>query len=72
MHIVDDYFDSLFITTDKKKSAENIQKAVKLLIISLILLDGIIVSGIRAIYWPLIVWILLVPAFIISKKFYIT
>ena len=56
----------------EKRSSRDIQKAVKLLIISLILLDGIIVSGIRAIYWPLLVWILLVPAFIISKKFYIT
>lgn len=56
----------------KKRSAQDIQKAVKLLIISLMLLDGIIVSGIRSIYWPLLVWILLVPAFITSKKFYIT
>ena len=56
----------------EKRSARDTQKAVKLLIISLVLLDGIIVSGIRAIYWPLLVWILLVPAFITSKKFYIT
>lgn len=56
----------------KKRSAQDIQKAVKLLIISLMLLDGIIVSGIRSIYWPLLVWILLIPAFITSKKFYIT
>ena len=56
----------------KKRSASDIQKTVKVLIIFLILLDGIIVSGIRAIYWPLLVWILLVPAFITSKKFYIT
>jgi len=55
-----------------KRSAGDIQKAVKLLIISLVLLDGIMVSGIRAIYWPLLVWILLVPAVITSKKFYIT
>ena len=56
----------------EKRSARDIQKAVKLLIISLVLLDGIIVSGISAIYWTLLVWILLVPAFITSKKFYIT
>lgn len=56
----------------EKRSAGDIQKAVKLLIISLVLLDGIIVSGIRSVYWPLLVWILLVPAFITSKKFYIT
>lgn len=56
----------------EKRSARDIQKAVKLLIISLVLLDGIIVSGIREIYWTLLVWILLVPAFITSKKFYIT
>lgn len=56
----------------EKRSARDIQKAVKLLIISLVLLDGIIVSGIRSIYWTILVWILLVPAFITSKKFYIT
>jgi 4-hydroxybenzoate polyprenyltransferase len=56
----------------EKRSAGDIQKAVKLLIISLVLLDGIIVSGIRAIYWTILVWILLVPAVITSKKFYIT
>ena len=56
----------------EKRSAENIQNTVKLLLISLVLLDGIIVSGISAIYWTLLVWILLVPAFITSKKFYIT
>lgn len=56
----------------EKRSAENIQKTVKMLIIFLMLLDGIIVSGIRSIYRPLLVWILLVPAFITSKKFYIT
>lgn len=56
----------------KKRSARDIQKAVKLLIIFLVLLDGIIVSGIRSICWQFLVWILLVPAFITSKKFYIT
>ncbi len=56
----------------EKRSARDVQKAVKLLIISLVILDGIIVSGVRAIYWPFFVWILLVPAFITSKEFYIT
>lgn len=55
-----------------KKSHAHTQKTVTVLILSLVILDGIIVAGIRPVYWALTVWILLFPTTIIARKFYVT
>lgn len=50
----------------------DIQKTMKRLLLSIVVIGGILVTGIRPVYWGLFVWILLVPAVVISKRFYVT
>ena len=54
------------------KTAALIQKRVKVLILSIVILDGIIVAGTGQIYWSFFVWVLLVPSVIFANRFYVT
>jgi 4-hydroxybenzoate polyprenyltransferase len=55
-----------------RQTPRDFQLTMKWLLISLILLDGIIVAGVRPYYETLFVWFLIGPVVYISKKFYMT
>ena len=55
-----------------KKTPADFQKTVQFLLLGLVLLNGIIAAGACPVYYSFIVWALVVPPLIISKKFYIT
>ena len=63
---------SLLFYLSIRRNAETTQRVVKYMILSLIGLDGIIVTGARGVSWALPVWALWAPAIIAGKKFYAT
>ncbi len=52
--------------------ASEIQKTVKMLLLGLIVLDSILVLGLRSVFPAVCVLLMLVPCLVISKKFYVT
>jgi 4-hydroxybenzoate polyprenyltransferase len=55
-----------------RQTPRDFQFTMKWLLISLVLLDGIIVAGIRPYPEALFVWVLIGPVIYIAKKFYVT
>lgn len=57
---------------DKRQNPVQIQKTVKLLLLSIVILDALIVIGIRPFIYSFIILVLLVPGALLSKKMYVT
>ena len=55
-----------------RSSPDEIQKTVKTMIFLLVILDGIIVAGMHSVFCSFIVWAMLIPAVLISKKIAVT
>lgn len=55
-----------------RSSPKDFQQTMKWLLISLVILDGIIVAGVRPVYEALLVWMLIVPVILVSRKMYMT
>jgi 4-hydroxybenzoate polyprenyltransferase len=53
-------------------SPANAQRSVKWMLLALIILDGIIVLGSCSWPWAILVWLLLIPAVAIARRFYVT
>jgi 4-hydroxybenzoate polyprenyltransferase len=53
-------------------SSANTQRTVKWLLMALVILDGIIVFGACPLPWGFLVWAMLLPVVIISRRFYLT
>ena len=69
-------FVGIIIVTFKRTifegSSTNIQKAIKILVLSIIVLDSIFISGTFGLYYGLPILFLIVPPIFISRKLYVT
>ena len=62
----------LLVRLTTQPSSANTQGTVKWLLMALVILDGIIVFGACPLPWGLLVWAMLLPVVIISRRFYLT
>lgn len=52
--------------------AAMIQKTIRLLLMNLVILDGILVAGYSSLFFAVMVLLLLIPAMVLSRRFYVT
>ncbi|MDX9786362.1 MAG: UbiA family prenyltransferase [Desulfobacterales bacterium] len=55
-----------------RQTPKDYQQTMKWLLVSLIVLDGILVTGVRPFHEALVVWLLIAPGLYVSRKFYMT
>ena len=59
-------------TVFRDYSSSGIQKAITILVLSIIVLDSIFVSGTANIYYGLITLLLIIPSVTLARKLYVT
>ena len=56
----------------RKASPAAVQKTVKRLLLNLVVLDGILVAAAGPVWEAALVWVLLIPASVVARRFYVT
>jgi len=59
-------------TIFKDYSSTGIQKAIKILVLSIIILDSVFVSGTAGLYYGLATLLLIIPSIVLARKLYVT
>ena len=59
-------------TIFKDYSSTGIQKAIKILVLSIIVLDSVFVSGTAGLYYGLATLLLIIPSIVLARKLYVT
>lgn len=59
-------------TIFKDYSSAGIQKAIKILVLSIIVLDSVFVSGTAGLYYGLATLLLIIPSIVLARKLYVT
>jgi hypothetical protein len=59
-------------TIFKDYSSSGIQKAIKILVLSIIILDSVFVSGTAGLYYGLATLLLIIPSIVLARKLYVT
>lgn len=59
-------------TIFKDYSSTGIQKAIKIMVLSIIILDSVFVSGTAGLYYGLATLLLIIPSIVLARKLYVT
>jgi hypothetical protein len=59
-------------TIFKDYSSAGIQKSIKILVLSIIVLDSVFVSGTAGLYYGLATLLLIIPSIVLARKLYVT
>ena len=61
-----------FKLTISELSSTNIQRAIKILVLSIIILDSIFISGTTGVYYGMATLLLIIPSILLARKLYVT